>query len=284
MGVFRKLLMAALLAVAILVAAVPASAQFVDGLPASPYWLTVEVVVEEDGTSGGTATFGATPGAVDSIADYFSITREEACRRIAYYGADGSKPTNLNAALWEMQSGLFTSGECLHVFTYPPGTELSVFTVSSIERIRYYEEFTDPGPRTLFDVDSQGTPWNEDIVRALITDHGLPSEGPGITVRITYPHVPDGPETRNADLVEGNTLVWYYSPLGTVTVTDIRGSAGPDATTTTTSGATTTVSEAPPPESDPFPWVLLLIVAVGAFGAGWIGGEYLSNRQDGTDE
>lgn len=284
MGALRRLLMTALLVVVLLLAAVPASAQSVDSLPDPPYWLIVEVVVEKDATSEGTATFGATPDAVDAIADYYSITREEACRRIAYSGADGSKPTNLNPVLWEAQSGPVTSGECLHVFTYPPGTRLSVFTVSSLDRVRFFEEFTDPDPRTLFDIDSQGTPWNEDVVRGLIADHGLPTEGPSIAVRITYPHMPDGPETRNATLAEGNTLVWYYSPLATEIALDMRGSSGPTSTTSTPAGVTTTVSEPPPPASDPFPWVLLLIVAAGAFVAGWIGGEYLSIGRDGSDE
>ena len=284
MGVIRGLLMIALPVVAHLLVAVPASAQLVDNLPDPPYWLIVDVVVEEDGASEGTATFGATPGAVDAIADYFAITRGEACRRIAYSRAGGSKPVYLNAALWEEQSGPTASGVCLHVFTYPPGTRLSVFTVSSIERVRFLEEFTDPGSRTLFDIDPEETPWDEDVARALISDHGLPTEGPGIAVRITYPHVPDGPETRNADLVEGNTLVWLYSPLGTDFASDARGSAGPNSTTSTTTGTTTTVSELPPPESEPFPWVLLFIVAAGAFVAGWIGGEFLSDWRDETDE
>ncbi|MCY4621956.1 MAG: hypothetical protein OXD34_09025 [bacterium] len=269
----RGLLMIALLAAAHLLVAVPASAQLVDGQPDPPYWLIVDVMVEEDGTSEGTATFGATPGAMDAIADYFSITRDEACRRIAYSGPDGSKPAHLNAAIWEEQSGTAAPGECLYVFTYPPGTLLSVFTVSSIQRVRFLEEFTEPGPRTLFDIDPQGTSWDEEVVKELIAGYGLPAEGPGIAVRITYPHVPDGPETRNADLVEGNTLVWLYSPLGTEFAPDMRGSASPNHTNLTSTSTTTTVSE-------PFPWVLLLIVAAGAFVAGWIIGEFGSGRRD----
>ena len=313
MGVIRGRFMVALLAAAHLLMPVPTSAQLVDDPPTAPYWLVVEVVVEEDGTSEGTATFGATPGAVDAIADFFSTTRDEACRRIAYSHAGGSKPSNLNAALWKEQSAP-TSGECLYVFTYPPGTRLSVFTVTSNGRIRFFEEFTDPGPLTLFDLDLRETPWDEEVVRALIADYGLSSEGPAEVVRITYPHVPDGPETRNARLVEGNTLVWLYSPIGTEVVPDMRGSAGPrsttstatsttttvpDSTTSTATSTTTTVSDSttsattsttapvsapPPPESAPFPWLLLLLVAAGAFVAGWIGGERLSGRRDENDE
>ena len=286
MGMTRGLLMIALLAVAHLLLAVPTSAQSVDDAPTSPYWLVVEVVVEEDGTSEGTATFGATPGAMDAIADFFSIpseqpmTREEACRRIAYAG--DSNPFSLNAALWREQSVFVTPGECRRVFAYPPGTRLSVFTVTSNERIRFFEEFTDPGPRTLFDVDSQGTPWDKDVVGALIADYGLLAEGPSTTIRITYPHTPDGPETRNASLVQGNTLVWIYSPLATRVVPDMRASAGLDSTTSTTTA--TVVSERPPPESEPIPWILLIAVAAGAFVAGWIGGELLAKRRDGSDE
>lgn len=313
MGMIRGRLVITLLAVAHLMVAVPTSAQLVDDPSTAPYWLVVEVVVEEDGTSEGTATFGATPGALDAIAAFFSTTREDACRRIAYSHAGGSKPSNLNGALWEEQSAP-TSGECLYVFTYPPGTRLSVFTVTSNGRIRFFEEFTDPGPLTLFDLDLRETPWDEEVVRALIADYGLSSEGPAEVVRITYPHVPDGPETRNARLVEGNTLVWLYSPIGTEVVPDMRGSAGPNSTTSTTARTTTIVpvsttstttsttttvpvsttsittsttapvAEPPPPESAPFPWLLLLLVAAGAFVAGWIGGERLSGRRDENDE
>lgn len=283
MGANPGRLIIALLAAAHLLVAVPTSAQLADDPRPSPYWLVVEVVVEEDGTSEGTATFGATPEAVDAIAEFFSTTREEACRRIAYSHAGGSKPFNLNAALWEEQSGP-TSGECLYVFTYPPGTRLSVFIVTSNGRIRFFEEFTDPGPLTLFDIDSQGSPWDEDVVRALIADYGLPTEGPDISVRITYPHVPDGPETRNAVFSEGNTLVWLYSPLATKVVPDMRGSSGPTSTTSTTTSTMVPVAEPPTPESAPFPWLLLFLVAAGAFVAGWIGGELLANRRDDADE
>lgn len=269
------------------------------------YGLWVSVVVNVDGASGGHAEFVATREAVTAIADHFDVSRAEACRRIVYPDSESERPHFLNPRLWTERTSHQGVDQCRYTFGYPEGTDLSSFSITSTGRIRYSERFDSPNRSTLFESEqTAGTVWDEEVVELLISEYGLPRQGPLEVVRIRFPHRPDGPESRNAEYAVGNDLIWHYSPLGTIIVDSLEGSATPTTTaptttitptTTTTIPTTTTtttttrplsttttttpVAEEPPPEPEPFPWLLLLLAMLGGFASGWIVGETTSKRK-----
>ena len=234
------------------------------------YALLVEVIVRDDATSEGSATFIASPEAIAAMSERFETSEVESCRLVVYGGSRSSGPQFLNPALWREAPD--DSGEgCRQEFFYERGTELDSFSLDATDKIRYFELFSEPSARTLFRVgDRTGTVWDHEVFRSLVDNHGLSDVKPVLVVRITYPHRPDGPESNDADFTDGNTLIWMYgataSGQGDV---GMEGSASP----LSSGGAGGPARGAAEPLGS-FPWWVL--VGLAAVVPGWMLGAGIS--------
>ncbi|MCY3653156.1 MAG: hypothetical protein OXG89_09050 [bacterium] len=273
--IIGRLVMAALVIAPLLYGAVAEAQNYetVDDLLAGGYGLLIEVVVAEDGTSGGTARMVASSQAVAAIANRYGVGRGEACRRVAFPHTDQFRPAYLNPQLWTETDRINQPDECLYSFRYPSGTPLSVINADPDGRIIYQETVASNDASTLLDLyQFAGTVWDKEIIRPLIDEPGLGDLYPAIAIRMTYPYPPDSLESGTAIRVDGNTLIWLFSPLGDNPVDDIRGGATPFSTDPDP------VTENPPDPADPFPWFLLVLAVLGSFAVGWFIGERVSSR------
>ena len=269
-----------LLALLIMLASVPAQAR--KAFPESPadvlefgYGLLVDVVVSDDATSMGTASIVASATTLRAIATYYGISQVAACRLIAYGSQDTSVPFFLNPRLWE-ESGSDSTESCAYSFSYGPGTRLDVFSLDEKGRVTYYELFSEPGRGTLLRIgDRVGTVWDERLVRSLSEEYGLLDLNPILVVRITYPHVPDGSESHDADLVDGHTLVWRYRATDSGDGGDegMEGGASP-----LSNGTTASPLHDESESAAGYPWWVL--VGLGAVSAGWMLGRSMSTRPE----